>query len=150
MALIRLAALAVALSVMLLMGTARAAGVPPVAPTVGANRVIAGDWVLHLFIGNHQFDDRVHLDVTSPSAFTGTVVVPARWSAPIERGELTPTGISFDIHAPEGPKPFVVRYEGTFSSDGTTFIGFATMPETGGYLGGFVAYQPKAAVVTGQ
>jgi hypothetical protein len=107
---------------------------------------LEGDWVLHIFIGDRQFDDQIHLKRDGQNKLVGTLTVPGLWSTPIDQAEIQGDRVILQIHAPEGKKPFPVRYEGRFFPGEAVFTGFATLPDSGELLGGFVAKRPAKAV----
>jgi hypothetical protein len=117
----------------------------PVQAAPAAPPSLEGDWVLHIFIGDRQFDDQIHLKRDGQNKLVGTLTVPGLWSTPIDHAELRGDTVILEIHAPEGKKPFPVRYEGRFFPGTSVFSGFATLPESGELLGGFVAKRPAKA-----
>ncbi len=102
---------------------------------------LAGNWVLHLYLGDHVFDDEVQVAPQADGALGGTLKVPGRFTAPLEnvRSDAAAPTLSFEITADEGHGPFRVRYEGSMHTGNDTFVGFATMLGDRSLLGGFVA-----------
>jgi hypothetical protein len=100
---------------------------------------LAGKWVMHIFVGDKLFDDQV--TIIANAGFSGTLVVPKRFTATLENITATDDHFAFEIQANEGHGVFRVRYEGSFidAPANNTFIGTArvTSPEPG-LLGGFV------------
>ncbi len=98
---------------------------------------LAGKWVMHVFLGSKLFDDVVEITQGANGELGGTLVVPDRFSATIEKVVVKGDRFSFEITADEGEGPFTVRYEGTFHPTKNTYVGFASFG-TGELLGGFV------------
>lgn len=99
----------------------------------------AGAWVMTIRIGERTFEDRFTLARGSDGAYAGTLTVVGQWTAPLERIEVRPGRLAFELLAPEGAKPFRVRYEGTLDAAGRMYTGTATLPEAGEPLGAFTA-----------
>ncbi|MDB5098609.1 MAG: hypothetical protein JWM80_3030 [Cyanobacteria bacterium RYN_339] len=110
------------------------------APAALAAPDLAGDWVMHIYVGNRLFEDRVHVERDAQGAYTGTVTVPDRFTSPLEKVTVTADVASFEIVGHERGEAFRVKYDGRWDAQGTIFVGIATLPEEkGDLLGGFVA-----------
>lgn len=124
------------LATLLVASTLTACHAAPVSavPVRSALRLAAptGDWVMHLYVGQTHFADQLHLAADG----SGTLTVVGKWSAPLEQVRLVGDELSFEVLAPEGPKPFRVFYRGQIKD--TTMTGFATLAD-GSLLGGYVA-----------
>jgi hypothetical protein len=103
-----------------------------------ARSAVPRDWVMHIYVGGHLYEDRLHLEQSGVNAWTGTIAVPGLFTVPVTHVVLTKSGISFDIEADEGKGPFHVKYVGTFYPGTETFSGFATLIDKNTLLGGFV------------
>ena len=124
--------LALSLLTTVLPTAATAATVAPKDPS------IVGHWVMHLYIGTRVFEDEVTVKVGPDGKLGGTLVVPDRFTVPLDKVELKGETFVLEITADEGQGPFRVRYEGTFHPTGDTFVGFATVLGENSLLGGFV------------
>ena len=96
-----------------------------------------GDCVMHIYVGESLFEDRIHVEKDKSGAYTGTLIVPDRFQAPIEHVSVKSNHLIFEITGNEGHGPFRVRYDGTFHAP-DTFTGVGTLLDTGKLLGGFV------------
>jgi hypothetical protein len=105
---------------------------------------LAGDWVMHLYVGSQLFDDRLHVDTAAPGVLTGSITVPGRFTVPIQNVQLNGDSFSFTIEADEGHGKFHVRYDLRMHSAGDTFVGFATVTDDNTLLGGFVGQRQSA------
>lgn len=99
----------------------------------------AGDWVMTIRIGERTFEDRFTLARGADGAYAGSLTVVGQWTAPLERIEVRPGRLAFELLAPEGARPFRVRYEGVLDATGRLYTGTATLPEAGEPLGAFSA-----------
>ena len=116
----------------------------PTALRAASSPTVAGDWVMTIRIGERTFEDRFTLTKGPAGGFTGTLTVVGQWSAPLERIEAAPGRLAFELLAPEGAKPFRVRYDGALDAAHRTWKGTATLPETGEALGAFEAVRSAA------
>lgn len=100
---------------------------------------VAGKWTMTIVIGTRTFEDRVNLVRGTDGQLSGDLTVVGLWSAPLENVTSTGDQLAFELVAPE-KEPFRVRYAGTVSPDGQSFIGLATLPDEGGQqMGAFKA-----------
>lgn len=110
------------------------------AAALSASPDLTGDWVMHLYIGDRLFDDRVHVVRDAKGQLGGELTVPERFTSPLEKIEVTRSVARFEIVGHERGKAFRVRYDGRWDAGGTIFVGIATLPEENDeLLGGFVA-----------
>lgn len=99
---------------------------------------LTGNWVMHLFVDKTQFADELYLEADASGTLTGTLTVPGNFTARLEAIKLSGNSLSFEIMAPEGPKPFRVAYQARLAPKHDAMVGFATLAD-GRVLGGFVA-----------
>ena len=124
-------------------------GSPVIARSAAGGQI--ENWVMHLYLGERLFDDRVHLERAPDGALSGTLTVPDRFTVPLRHIVRNAEVISFDIEADEGDGPFHVKYEGRMYPTGDTYVGFATVTDDNSLLGGFVAQKlsPLATAALG-
>lgn len=107
---------------------------------------LSGQWTMHTYIGDRIFDDKLSLSPDREGKLQGTVSVPGGFTAPVEHLEaVDSTHFSFEIHPNEGNGAFRVAYRGELDPKDDVFIGFATLPDEGQLIGGFVAQRFKGA-----
>jgi hypothetical protein len=97
--------------------------------------ILAGEYVLHTYLGEHVFADELHW--TSKQG--GTLTVPGKFTAQLENVGLLPGGVSFEIMVPEGKVPYRVRYLMHFSQDMIQATGSLVSVSSGQTIGSFVA-----------
>ncbi|MFN8612831.1 MAG: DUF6265 family protein [Vulcanimicrobiota bacterium] len=98
--------------------------------------VLAGNWVLHTYLGEHLFADELRWT----SSQGGTITVPGKFSAPIENLKHLPERrVTFEIVVPEGERPYRVSYRMQFEADMKQATGSLVDLSSGQTLGCFVA-----------
>lgn len=107
---------------------------------------LAGDWVLHIYVGNRLFDDTVHVERDARGAYAGTLTVPDRFTSPLEKVVVDQERARFEIVGHERGHAFRVIYDGRWDPKHQVFAGLATLLDEGGaLLGGFVAQRAADA-----